>query len=118
MHMARIPDSYSSPVSPSEIIKPFDVALAILLQIGEYFQIQDDFLDYHTPPELLGKVGTGMKANLGGGSAIANTRPRHFGQQVLLGDQRRPRSPGHYRGLCVRDASIVRVGKQRGIQER
>lgn len=67
MHMARIPDSYSSPASPGQTIKPFDVALAILLQIGEYFQIQDDFLDYHTPPELLGKVGTGTKVNLGGG---------------------------------------------------
>ena len=67
MRMAGIPDSYPSQVLPSETIKPFDVALAILLQIGEYFQIQDDFLDYHTPPELLGKVGTGTKANRGGG---------------------------------------------------
>ena len=79
MHMAGIPDSHSSPVSPNELIKPFDVALSILLQIGEYFQIQDDFLDYHVPPELLGKVGTGEKANLEGGSAIANARPRYFG---------------------------------------
>jgi farnesyl diphosphate synthase len=63
MYMARIPDSYPNPVSPSENIKPFDVALAILLQIGEYFQIQDDFLDYYVPPELLGKVGTGMRNN-------------------------------------------------------
>jgi len=62
MRMARIPDSHPSPVSPSEFIKPFDVALSILLQIGEYFQIQDDFLDYHVPPELLGKIGTGTKA--------------------------------------------------------
>jgi farnesyl diphosphate synthase len=65
MHMARIPDSYPSQVSPNETIKPYDVALSILLQIGEYFQIQDDFLDYHIPPELLGKVGTGMKVSLG-----------------------------------------------------
>lgn len=62
MRMAGIPDSYSSPVSPNESIKPFDVALSILLQIGEYFQIQDDFLDYYVPPELLGKIGTGTKA--------------------------------------------------------
>lgn len=72
MYMARIPESYPSPVSPTESIKPFDVALSILLQIGEYFQIQDDFLDYHVSPELLGKVGTGTKADSGSGSVIAN----------------------------------------------
>jgi farnesyl diphosphate synthase len=64
MHMARIPQSYPSP-SPSpnypNEVKPFDVALSILLAIGEYFQIQDDFLDYYIPPEKLGKVGTGMR---------------------------------------------------------
>ena len=65
MHMAKIPDSYPNQVSPGETVRPFDVALAILLQIGEYFQIQDDFLDYHVPPELLGKVGTGTGVNLG-----------------------------------------------------
>jgi len=63
MRMARIPDSYPSPVSPNETVKPFDIALAILLQIGEYFQIQDDFLDYHAPPELLGKIGTDILDN-------------------------------------------------------
>ena len=73
MRMARIPDSYTSPVSPNEFIKPFDVALSILLQIGEYFQIQDDFLDYHVPPELLGKIGTGTKANIRGGSVVTDT---------------------------------------------
>lgn len=62
MHMAGIPESYPNPVSPNETIKPFDIALSILLQIGEYFQIQDDFLDYHIAPELLGKVGTGGKS--------------------------------------------------------
>jgi len=93
MYMARIPDSCPSPASPNESIKPFDVALSILLQIGEYFQIQDDFLDYHTPPELLGKVGTGTKADIEGGSVKADAGPRYFGQQVLLGDQHRPCGP-------------------------
>jgi farnesyl diphosphate synthase len=73
MRMARIPESYPSPISPNEFIKPFDVALSILLQIGEYFQIQDDFLDYHAPPELLGKIGTGTKDIVGGGSVTADT---------------------------------------------
>jgi len=63
MHMARIPESYPSPGSPNETIKSFEVALGILLQIGEYFQIQDDFLDYYIPAELLGKVGTDILDN-------------------------------------------------------
>jgi len=50
MRVARIPDSHPSPGSPNETIKPFDVALSILLQIGEYFQIQDDFSDLGAPP--------------------------------------------------------------------
>lgn len=115
MLMAGIPDSY--PISPGETIKPFDIALSILLQIGEYFQIQDDFLDYYIPPELLGKVGTGTKVNLGYCSTKANTRSRYFGQQMLLGDQHRPGSSGHHGGLGAFDASVIRVGKQRGIQK-
>lgn len=67
MYMAGIPASYPDPASPSEFIRPFDVALSILLQIGEYFQIQDDFLDCHVAPEQLGKVGTGTRVNTVGG---------------------------------------------------
>ena len=66
MCMARIPYSYPSPIHPGETVKPFDVALHILLQIGEYYQIQDDFFDY-VPPERIGKVGTGTEINLGCG---------------------------------------------------
>ena len=64
MRMAGIPESYPNPIHPNEVVKPFDVALRILLQIGEYGQIQDDFFDYNVPPEELGKVGTGKKIDL------------------------------------------------------
>ena len=67
MYMAQIPDSYPSPILPKETIKPFDVALRILLQVGEYYQIQDDFLDYDVPHEQLREIGTGMKVILGCG---------------------------------------------------
>ncbi|KAL1706980.1 farnesyl-diphosphate synthase [Schizophyllum commune] len=43
--------------------KAFETALEILLPLGEYFQIQDDYLDYHAPPEVLGKVGTDILDN-------------------------------------------------------
>jgi farnesyl diphosphate synthase len=36
----------------------YDAALKILIPLGEYFQIQDDYLDAFADPEVLGKVGT------------------------------------------------------------
>lgn len=37
---------------------PYQRARDILLPMGEYFQVQDDYLDAFTPPEILGKIGT------------------------------------------------------------
>ncbi|KAJ6504487.1 isoprenoid biosynthesis-like protein [Mycena vulgaris] len=59
MRMARVPESGA----PSQGIAPYKVALAILLPLGEYFQVQDDFLDFAGTPEQLGKVGTDIIVN-------------------------------------------------------
>jgi farnesyl diphosphate synthase len=32
--------------------------MKILVPLGEYFQVQDDYLDAFADPEVLGKVGT------------------------------------------------------------
>jgi farnesyl diphosphate synthase len=43
--------------------KPYEVAKSILIPVGEYFQIQDDFLDFAAEPGVLGKVGTDIVDN-------------------------------------------------------
>ncbi|KAI9439016.1 farnesyl diphosphate synthase [Lactarius indigo] len=41
----------------------YKIALDILVPIGEYFQIQDDYLDYSGTPEQIGKIGTDIVDN-------------------------------------------------------
>jgi farnesyl diphosphate synthase len=65
MYMCGIPETYSIRLDSKETksIRPYDLTLSILIALGEYFQIQDDFLDFSAPPEVLGKIGTDIVDN-------------------------------------------------------
>lgn len=42
---------------------PYALASSILIPLGEYFQIQDDFLDFAGTPAQIGKIGTDIVDN-------------------------------------------------------
>ncbi|ETW78156.1 hypothetical protein HETIRDRAFT_126754 [Heterobasidion irregulare TC 32-1] len=50
----------SDPSDPSD---PYKLASRILLPLGEYFQLQDDYLNFVGTPEQIGKVGTDIVDN-------------------------------------------------------
>jgi geranylgeranyl pyrophosphate synthase len=52
MHVAGITDQTQ-----------FSRARSILLPLGEYFQVQDDYLDCYGAPEAIGKIGTDIIDN-------------------------------------------------------
>ncbi len=58
MYYVNIPHSH-----PSLSVDPYKLASSILIPLGEYFQIQDDFLDFAGTPEQIGKIGTDIIDN-------------------------------------------------------
>lgn len=61
--------SFYLPIALSMILagikdeKVFKQALLILLPLGEYFQVQDDYLDCYGDPAVIGKIGTDIMDN-------------------------------------------------------
>lgn len=51
------------PHSDDEKKDAYALARSILLPLGEYFQSQDDFLDFAGTPEQIGKIGTDIVDN-------------------------------------------------------
>ncbi|SNX83454.1 probable ERG20 - farnesyl-pyrophosphate synthetase [Melanopsichium pennsylvanicum] len=68
-------------------------ALDILLPMGEYFQVQDDFLDCYGTPEQIGKIGTDIfdnKCSWNINVALQNATPQ---QRQLLDDNYGKKDP-------------------------
>ncbi|KAI0083256.1 farnesyl-diphosphate synthase [Irpex rosettiformis] len=59
MYYCDIPHTH--PTLPT--VDPYKLASSILIPLGEYFQIQDDFLDFSGTPEQIGKIGTDIVDN-------------------------------------------------------
>ncbi|KAG1840648.1 isoprenoid synthase domain-containing protein, partial [Suillus tomentosus] len=55
MRMCGVPDVYKINGKTIEAYKEAD---RILIPMGEFFQVQDDYLDYHGTEAEIGKIGT------------------------------------------------------------
>jgi farnesyl diphosphate synthase len=55
MRMCGVPDVYEL---NGKTLEPYKEADRILIPMGEFFQVQDDYLDYHGTEQEIGKIGT------------------------------------------------------------
>ncbi|EIN04079.1 isoprenoid biosynthesis-like protein [Punctularia strigosozonata HHB-11173 SS5] len=105
MHVCGIPPS---PNSPSD---PYKLAHEILIPLGEYFQVQDDFLDFGGTPEQIGKIGTDILDNKC--SWCINTA-----LAVATLEQRRVLDENYGRKDAAKEAKVKEVFEQVEIRRR
>ncbi|KAG1784639.1 farnesyl-pyrophosphate synthetase [Suillus plorans] len=55
MRMCGVQDAYEL---DGKTVEPYKEADRILIPMGEFFQVQDDYLDYHGTEAQIGKIGT------------------------------------------------------------
>ncbi|KAG6336428.1 hypothetical protein ID866_2671 [Astraeus odoratus] len=108
MRVCGVPESYTL---DGKTIEPYKVALSILLPLGEYFQIQDDFLDYYGTPEQIGKVGTDIVDNKC--SWCIN-----IALSVVTPEQRKILDENYGQKDAAKEAKIKALYKEIGIPER
>ena len=110
MYMCNIPVSYppSSPGAP--VTRPYEIALSILLPLGKYFQVQDDFLDYHADPETLGKIGTDIIDNKCSWCINTALKTASPAQRAVLYDN-------YGRKDSVKEAKVKDVYKEIGMEK-
>ncbi|TPX57147.1 hypothetical protein PhCBS80983_g04020 [Powellomyces hirtus] len=82
MHMANVTSDAA-----------FQQAKAVLLPLGEYFQVQDDYLDCYGSPEVIGKIGTDIEDNKCGWLIVQALSRANAEQRKLLDDNYGQKSP-------------------------
>jgi len=108
MRVCGVPESY---VVDGQTVRPYELALSILLPLGEYFQIQDDFLDYAGTPEQIGKIGTDIVDNKC--SWCVNVA-----LAVATSEQRAVLDANYGRKDAEREARVKEVYEAIGLRER
>ena len=107
MYMCGIPHESSG----SSTTDPYATAKAILVPLGEYFQVQDDFLDFAGTPEQIGKIGTDIidnKCSWCINTALALATP----------EQRRVLDENYGRKNAEAEGKVKEVFEQVGIRDR
>ena len=100
MHMCHI----TSPTA-------FHLAKSILIPLGEYFQVQDDYLDWSGTPEQIGKIGTDIIDNKC--SWLINVA-----LSVATPEQRAVVDANYGRKDSACEAKVKRVYEEVGLRER
>ncbi|KAG5457871.1 MAG: isoprenoid synthase domain-containing protein [Olpidium bornovanus] len=62
----------------------FAQARSVLIPLGEYFQVQDDFLDCYGEPAVIGKIGTDIEDNKCSWMIVQALRRATPGQRKVL----------------------------------
>ncbi|KAJ7193112.1 farnesyl-diphosphate synthase [Mycena pura] len=110
MRLTGVPEIYTV---EGKTVEPYKVALSIMLLFGEYFQSQNDFFDFVTPPELVGKIQVGTdivenKCTWCVNIALALATPE---QRKVLDDNYGRKDP-------AAEARVKEVFEAVGVQER
>ena len=112
LYMCNVPESYTAPATDgtAAVVRPYDVAREILIAIGEYFQIQDDFLDYSGTPEQIGKIGTDIVDNKCSWCINKALSLATAGQRAILEEN-------YGRKDAVKEARVKEVYEQVGLRQ-
>ena len=64
--------------------RAYEQAKSVLIALGEYFQVQDDYLDCYGSPEVIGKVGTDIEDNKCGWLVVQALHHANANQRKVL----------------------------------